>query len=78
MIGLIEKYIISSEINQWESRQKVLQYTQDNKVCMLKNNIFGNLDFFGYSNLGIKVFTYLHEDEHELRLGMLDISQTYL
>jgi hypothetical protein len=33
-------------------------------ACHLKNYSF--------------VFTYLLEDEHELSLGMLDMSQTYL
>jgi hypothetical protein len=57
---IIGKYTISLETNQWKSGQKVLQYTQDNKVCMLINKILGNLEFLGYSNLDIKVSTSCH------------------
>ena len=53
-------------MNHWKSRQKVLQYTQDNKVCMLINKMSGNLNFVGYSDIGfarcvdIKVSTSCH------------------
>jgi hypothetical protein len=51
MIGIIGKDIISPAMDRWKSRQEVLWYMQDNKVYMLINKMFINLDIVGYLDI---------------------------
>jgi hypothetical protein len=63
-IRIIDKWTISSAIDRWKSRQKVLRYMQDNKLYMLINKMSANLDIVGYLDIALRGVWILRFPHH--------------